>query len=489
MDNQKNLSQYSGIFEISPDTKVNGEICLDGERTSVRLWTKDNHELIGSLPRTIKGYSSDLRKITLIDCVTKEFGSIHGNNELLSYSKLFPHYVVVGKRHIVDSDCIISCLSFTIDDATTLFRETEAFGGFFENNSILRQVVDFDNPSKEITIGGTGYVGYYTGKTTIFSSNTCIGEVSARHSPTFSIGNPDRLLGIENKIVIDVKFENHILIRDAISRMWKLLRFLELIVGRRQNLLEITVQTDNELETSLVYDNTRLSYPRSGFVIKPSNFDIAIDAVQDSQNFANILASWLERDKNWSHSRSRLSVDWGNRNYNVDRIIRAANMFDLLPNSEFPESATVSHETKIAVDVAKNAFASLPQSVEKQRVLTTLGMVGTWSLKKKILKRSDILSVEIGNSIPDIHTVINCAVNCRNLYVHGNDSKQCASVCQKFTGFFIETLEFVFAASDLVDMGWEIANWAKKPKLLGHPFSAYLASYKINLEELCKTTN
>jgi hypothetical protein len=50
--------------------------------------------------------------------------------------------------------------------------------------------------------------------------------------------------------------------------------------------------------------------------------------------------------------------------------------------------------------------------------------------------------------------------------------------------FFTNTLEFVFAASDLIEAGWDIKAWSEIGTVMSHPFGAYRLTYTRNLEEL-----
>jgi hypothetical protein len=50
--------------------------------------------------------------------------------------------------------------------------------------------------------------------------------------------------------------------------------------------------------------------------------------------------------------------------------------------------------------------------------------------------------------------------------------------------FFTDTLEFVFAASDLIECGWNATLWSQKMSSLSHPFDRFLKTYSSALEML-----
>jgi hypothetical protein len=62
---------------------------------------------------------------------------------------------------------------------------------------------------------------------------------------------------------------------------------------------------------------------------------------------------------------------------------------------------------------------------------------------------------------PEITMVTDEAVNCRNYYVHGGEPR--LDYNREFGAviFFTDTLEFVFAASDLIEAGWDFQAWIK----------------------------
>jgi hypothetical protein len=80
--------------------------------------------------------------------------------------------------------------------------------------------------------------------------------------------------------------------------------------------------------------------------------------------------------------------------------------------------------------------------------------------------------------------VTNEAVNCRNYYVHG--SKPSFDYNRNFEAviFFTDTLEFMFATSDLIEAGWDVKAWRKTGTTMSHPFGRYLATYAAQLQML-----
>jgi len=54
----------------------------------------------------------------------------------------------------------------------------------------------------------------------------------------------------------------------------------------------------------------------------------------------------------------------------------------------------------------------------------------------------------------------------------------------EFMGFFTEALEFVFAASDLIECGWDVKKWVSQASTASHPFANFRVDYLLNLAAL-----
>ena len=50
--------------------------------------------------------------------------------------------------------------------------------------------------------------------------------------------------------------------------------------------------------------------------------------------------------------------------------------------------------------------------------------------------------------------------------------------------FFVDTLQFVFGASDLIEAGWDINSWLTKGTRMAHPFGEYKIEYSAKLKQL-----
>ena len=480
----------NGIFSLSSTGEVNGTLSLNGDKSILHIWTNSLVDLEFGNLELITGTLDNQQKVSLIDCIHVGGNKIYGKGGYSQHYRLFPHYVVIGHRHFSKFDKGISKISLIIDDAEILFDDRISFGSMIIPSDRINEIAHLDLFGEIPFEGDNSILAYWTGKTEIFESNTKIGRIYARHQPGFGTGGPGGVY-IKNKISVMVEFSKPASVSDLSVEIPNLLNFFQVIIGRAQNLLSIKIiETDTAYpESSSIHFSMRPNYPRESDGWKPSSQDILIDAASKSREFSNVLREWLNRDKGWRAARTRFAVGWNSqKTYNVDRIVRAANMFDLLPYEELQKNSHLDQHLKEAVEASIFALKRLPHSKKRNEILGYLGRVNVSSLKEKVRSRALVVSDRIAGAVPNIESIVDAAVDLRNIYVHGPPSgsggRKKLHHLEISMSFLTDTLEFVFCASDLIECGWNIESWNSKPKALSHPFSEYLYSYSENAKKL-----
>ena len=117
-------------------------------------------------------------------------------------------------------------------------------------------------------------------------------------------------------------------------------------------------------------------------------------------------------------------------------------------------------------------------------MLGAIGRLGTASLKQKVRHRIGILLPVSGSRFPEIERVCDHAVDCRNHFVHGSQVKLIHGSPEDNLGFLTDTLEFVFATSELVEAGWDALRFMETPTSMSHPFGLYRVNYADGLRAL-----
>lgn len=478
----------TGTFSVSSHTQLSGTISLKGRDSELHLWANNMPYLDLSGNHAITGVLDDGKKVSLIDCVhlrgTRGQSVQYGATQ---HGWYFPSYVVVGPRYFSPSENDISWVSFIVDDAGILFNDRKSFGTLTLKGEEYEHLKSIKSFSKVPLTTDNPIIAYFTGKREIFSAETVIGTISAKHMPGYVIGRPDGVR-ITNQIRIFIAFNSPVNIHEMDRRIRKVTRFLDIVVGRPQNLVEVDVMhADDDLKTGLssTYINMYPNHDRHDDESESHHHATLIDAVTQPAEFERSISAWLERDEQWYDARMRFSWGWEKqRSYDADRIVAAANMFDLIPDDAFPDEYILPSDLNAAVLESRKLFKSLPQSPKRDAILNAFGNIRKLSLKEKIRQRAVKISDVIGSHLPEIEFVTDRAVDLRNLYVHGDGSGRIIEGSGHSMIFLTNTLEFVFCMSDLVDSDWDIVAWVRWDKIPGHPFTSFISNYKQDLLEL-----
>jgi hypothetical protein len=306
------------------------------------------------------------------------------------------------------------------------------------------------------------------------------------------VGNAKGWLGaygvnIKNSIPLRVEFESPVCFKEATGNLYTLINFVDLVIGKPQALMSISVDLDSNSDFPDrldLYSSMQEDYNSAYRTKNIHQHEVLINGGLDPEGFAKILASWIERQDSWKNSRWRFIRSFREQNeYSIDRLIGAANMFDLLPEDAVGIRDKTSIEMIDAVKECKSIFKKLPKSPEKDNILSALGRIGKHSLKTKAKHRAKIIN-DSCDVFPDLNVVIDECINCRNFFVHGAEGKLSPEQCYKLSGFFTDTLEFVFGASDLIESGWNINEWFSSPSFGNHPFAQYRHEYHVKVNEL-----
>jgi hypothetical protein len=485
----------SGTFTVAAGTEVQGDLILKGSKTTLDLFSKDFFSTHDIQDGCILGVLHDRTKVSLIKCITTQGpGSGSRGGEHYHFSRVFPHFVLFGDEHITTTDKKIANLSFHVDDAATLFYDFDAFGDVIDAGPHMARILDEESRryGRDVTVGDHPMLFYFTGKYEIFKAETVLGTVTAEHRPSFTVPGPDGIK-LDNKIFVNIAFKEKATIDEAITAVYTLLRFLEIIAGRPQVVLRLAFVIPGPEDSPRilnVYGSMLPSHDSDDTERTPHPADLPIQAAHTPEYFASVLTTWLARDHEWRSARSRFSTAFSlQRRFNIDRLVGTANMFDILPALAVPADVPLAEELKEAKRVCREVFEALPSSPERDSVLNALDRLGRASLKHKALKhkiraRAKLILSRIPARFPELGLVIDEAVNCRNHFVHGSKAKMDYTVEFDQVIFFTEALEFIFAASDLIECGWDIEQWSKQDSAMSHPFDRFRLDYELRLKDL-----
>ena len=357
----------SGVFSLAENRQVHGELKIRGEATSLYLHDKEFFTTQNVPGRCIRGVLHDLTHVTLVDCVCPPIpGTFSRGGDGYRFANVFPHYVVHGNKHFDPHAEAIDEVSFIIDDAIRLFDDFDAFGSLlFDAQPYVDQIVKARAPDRVIETSEDAQLIYFTGKTNVCTADTVYGKVSVDRQPGFDFGG-SRGAYIQNKIVISIQFSKPLAFQEVVARASVLIDFLGLLVGRPQNLLALGIRLGITTEELVALEVAWSHAPRRDKAKKskkPSSFDVLLDAVRDTAQFSGVLSRWLERQEAWHGARWRFFQGFEKQNhYDPERLIGAANMFDILPASSLSDNVPLSPEITQAHAQSRAMFKALQPS-------------------------------------------------------------------------------------------------------------------------------
>ncbi len=487
--NTKREKVRIGTFMVG-DTATIGHVTTDGKDTTVRLYSNDFYHFRKQDEARIHGTLTNHEKITLVDCVTSTVpGTTTTPNGQSHHANVFPHYIVTGSHHIEPEELDIGAIELHIANVHSLFWDYTAFGSTIgdreANKSFIAQVTA--GMEKPPEIGAYPDILYFTGKYQILTAQTALGHIVVSHRPRFTSPTP-RGLRVKNYIVVRIEFVEPSNFHDAFLRAQELLVFLDLMMGTKHGIKTATIElaTKSDEKPRLDVYQTMASR-RSGKKnsSKPHPGDVLINGGLAPDSFARVLTAWVGRQAEWKSARFRFIQNFRkDNNYTIDRLVAAANVFDLLPAAAVGGAPAISASLAKATAEAKKLFRELPPSQERESVLGALGRVGNQTLRSKVAHRAKLVTNRFGNRFPDLDLVVAAAISTRNYFVHGSEGKLSHEACFEFAPFFTDTLEFIFGASDLIEAGWDAEKWNKAGTTLSHPFGRFRTSYVENLANL-----
>ncbi|MDX8449252.1 HEPN domain-containing protein [Mesorhizobium captivum] len=484
-------SKALGKFDFATQKGIYGELSLQGYDSELVLHDVEFELYPGEGDLTIHGVIDHSVKVSLIDCIpmaSSRKTDAEGNASQYRHT-VFPHHIVFGDVHVTD-DPMFTSIMVRLTDSSRIFYDFDTFGIVLDP-AVVAPIVAEEAKSRhrDIPVGDHPALAYFSGKYSIISVSTEIGTISANNLPTMSLGGPTGS-GFTNSIWVEIEFASARSFDGAIEAAYLLEPFFSMVAGRPQRFEEIRMRshpTKASSEAPSIFEvyssmKPRLDFPASS---RPHPADLPINAVWRPEEFARVLTDWVKREPDWRDARARYSGCLRKLDlFDIDRLVGSANMFDILPSTAVPADIELSEEFETARDQSRKLFLDLPDSPQRTSILVELKRLGKSSLKSKVRHRAAPIVAAVGDKFPELIWVLDQAVNCRNHYVHGPLGKKTIDYAANFHdlgGFFTKTLEFVFAASDLLEGGWDIKEWASRSSTLSHPFYSYKDSYKQHL--------
>lgn len=487
---RRKQTRLQGIFQLPESRKAHGELLLKGRNSLLILTSHSEMPPLHQVPYLF-GTTLDHLKVTCIDCVGSPQGTSWKDMEVTHYfAHVFPHFITVGDEHVDPASHSVHSIRFAVDDLSSLFYDFDAFGHVVDATPIIDTVLAEMRRRRPVETGENPKVAYFTGKLTVIKVDTDIGEVHVSHQPSFSSGGPDGVF-IKNRMVVSIEPSSPITFADAIDRMLVITRFLSVMAGCEEGIHDIQLQTmpsDGHpmRPLSVYWSHAPKGHARSkDDYLKPHPGDVPLDPVGRPEEFSSVIKNWICRESRWRASRVRYvnCLRKGNY-YDADRIIAAANMFDILPEDAVPTPTDLPDDLAESRSKCLTILNKHSPSVDRDSAISALKRMGKPSLPKKVQYRTAMVVKHFGARFEELPYIVKLAVQCRNYFVHGSADDFNFRAVEPYLNFLTDALEFVFAASDLIEAGWSAEHWNSDPHGDGHTFARFRRSYDIGLEKL-----
>jgi hypothetical protein len=398
-----------------------------------------------------------------------------------------PHFAVGGRCH-VGEESLFSKVSLRVEDSASIFYDFDAFGYASNPRELVKIVLveESKGRNRPIEMGDQPELAYFSGKREIVRHTTTLGVIVATHNVPLEIGATAGV-HLSDRILLTLEFTVPCDFRAVIRHTVSLLRFLEIVAGRPQEIVEFSAQLASDALPFQPLDIHWCARRRTRVTERsPQPGDLPVNGGMDPDQFGRVLANWLAREPTWADARSRYLGCFSRENsYDIDRLVGGANLFDILPADAAPETVTLANDMEVAREEARKLFKALPDTRERSSVLGVLGRLGHASLKHKVGHRANVVLSAFGGRLQRIKDVADEAINCSNHYVHGAAGRiDFGANFFDTVPFFSDTLEFIFGASDFIECGWIPEQWLANGTTMSHPWGAYMVNFPQRLAAL-----
>lgn len=475
--------QHLGTFDLH-GLKVFGELHLAAVQSRLTLRTEDKPARL-NVPSVVHGQLHDFTFVSCIDCVGGSAPNTRFDSQgHHSYSwNLFPHFALMGSRHFNPASDKITHVWFSVSDASLIFDDFDSYGVLYDFPGSVSDLIPKRVGDRQVPHGPTQKFAYFAGRCDVLKVAVSEGSIEVQHWPIPEMSSSEGIR-LRSLLKLGIRFSAPTELSACLKAVTKLTQFLSLVAGRSQGVSNVQVQINGASEKDMPLLMHWSFAPSVANTEEdqdePSFLDMPLDAIRRPDEFASSLSSWWETSADQGLARARLHSCRANGNqFDVDRLVAAANMFDLRVTSV---AAEISVELAQVCEESIKALKKLPKTDDRDSAIMALKRVGAPSLRKKVLARAAVVKSRF--VLDDLDEVLRLAVLSRNYFVHGGGERFDYAAVEPFTVFLTETLEFVFAAAELIECGWNGAAWNGKPHTARHWFSRYLSGYSGDAREL-----
>lgn len=480
--------RYLGTYGEHDHPHHTGELLVDGGNTRLKF-IGQGLELLHNV-ETIYGKTEKNEKVSCFDCIiTKTARPFFDAGEHFESLEMLPNFILIGKAHLDPAAPVVNAARFKLTDTKHFFEDRKAFGAIFKVSTELQSLFDTRPPPVQRTAGKDSLISYFAGDFNIVNCESDMGLFSADYRFNVESG---RVFTYD--VELNLKFIEAIDFHECLRRINAIRRFFTVVTGRPQAFLQqdllvrSATKSDDSSTTPL---RMYLANPLSGPSTQtPQHFiDAPIHPHKKNQPFASVMRNWLSGDEaRYMSRRQYVECIEDETRYTTGRLVAAANMFDTLPAEALPPDVTLPKDFERAVSESVAIFESLPKTDFRDSMLGHFNRLKKPSLPAKVYHRASLISSRMVEPFPNLNEALRIGCRFRNFLVHG-DPKFPYKKYESLLPFLIDTLEFVFGASELIDAGWDVGQWYEDEIWGNHKFTIYRRDYQHCIEAFMTAKN
>lgn len=479
--------KFLGKFAVAEGAQVVGELVVSGRKTLLTVHADARLQEFEEAT-TVHGMAFTGEHLSLLNCVTAGSRTNYSSNAVARHhAHVFPHHVVTGNAPLRPDDCCIEALEFQTGDMRALFHDFDTYGTVLDAEPFMEKILEKRRRDRDVQTGDHPILAYYTGKREIVEVQTAIGLVTVLNRSSHTSGGT-KGVHLKNRIAVRVTPAEPLNFAEAMRRTSDMLLFLSVIAGRVQDVRGLRITTTqfiSDLPVVLaVHPSQAWRKRRTSDSHEPHCRDIPLDPIGQPEEFRKVLSNWMDghEERRVARFRHLAGMRKASR-YGPDRIVAAANLFDIFPSGPVSDATGLPPEVTSAVNQCREILRKLPQSGDRDGALSALGRLGKPSLPKKVASRAKLVMRHLPE-LSELDWVGHIGVKCRNVFVHGPSGDFEFSKVDGFLPFLTDALEFIFAASDLIDAGWNPESWASEMHGAGHGFVRFCHEYQSTIAPL-----
>ncbi len=441
-------------FEIKDNKNVSG-VLSDTKRYEFNCWSSEFFFVESH--SNVYGRTQDNKTLSLLNCLSNESRSFGAEN--VTYSNIIqPHIALTGKNRVDPDNDKFCSISLVVGNSHALLHWFTSFGYInFPDDGLVSQL-NAQEHVPSFSAEHNPILAYFNGNFDIFSQDTELGVIAASNYVSTGGGFNSDGVSIRNKVVLKVKFHTSKTLSEALNIAHRVSLLLRFIAGENVFFKDISVSDESDNNFQVLYN----TYSWGEILDSTKSGNPLIDI--SSEDFPQFLGSWfshVDRDiVRYSFYDSFLK----GRSYSSDRLINAANMFDIFPSSKENSKKVLKQEEteklKTLKQHIKEEFSELDDI--KSSLLMSIGFLTRKSLKDRVNERITVIEsylVSRGFNLEDIDFVLGLAIKARNYHVHGTEFKQLTlHQMHQFQILFTCFFELIYALSELIECGWGKEN-------------------------------